>query len=97
MSAPRSSLWTFVLLSLPFSDARAANQRANRDVEGGNGVFGRIHLLNPFAKRQQYPPSACVDDIYEEWLESNTVGPEFCADLMSSPTVTNTIYLTPTV
>jgi hypothetical protein len=90
MYPPRSFLWIFVLLSLPFSDARVANQHAKRADEDGQG-------LNLLAKRQQYPPSACVNDVYEQWLQTNTIGPQFCADLMSSPTITNTIYLTPTV
>jgi hypothetical protein len=97
MYTPRSFLWTFVLLPLPFSDARVPSQNAKRDVTSGNIVSELIHQLSPLAKRQQSPPSACVDDIYEQWLENNTIGPQFCADLMSSPTVTNTIYLTPTV
>jgi len=97
MYTTRPLLWTFLLLSLRFSNARVVNQHARRDVVGGNAAFERIHRLNPFAKRQQYPPSACVDDVFIQWLESNTIGPEFCAGLMSSPTVTNTVYLTPTV
>lgn len=74
-----------------------ANQHAKHDVAGGDSISEHPRRFNPLAKRQQYPPSACVDDIYEQWLESNTIGPQFCADLMSSPTITNTIYLTPTM
>jgi hypothetical protein len=92
MYRPHSFLWTFVLLSLPFSDAGVANQHGKRDAAGQDS-----HRLNLLAKRQQYPPAACVNDVYEQWLQSNTIGPQFCAGLMSSPTITNTIYLTPTV
>lgn len=97
MYTSRSILWTFALLSLPFSDARVANQHAKHNVAGGDGVAERVHRFNPVAKRQQSPPSACVDDEYEQWLESKTIGPQFCAVLMSSPTITSTIYVTPTV
>ena len=92
MYLPRSFLWTFVLLLLPFSDARVTNQHAKRDAVGEDN-----HRLNLLTKRQQYPPSACVNDMYEQWLETNAIGPQFCAHLMSSPTITNIIYLTPTV
>jgi hypothetical protein len=90
MYTSHSILWTFALLSLPFSDARVTNQHAKHDVVGGDSE-------RPLAKRQQYPPSACVNDIYVQWLEFNAIGPQFCARFMSSPTITNTIYLTPTV
>jgi len=93
--------WTVFLLSLPDSHARATEKQVEWDVADGNALVERLSPFNPFIKRQDSSSSStsaapCVDDGYIRWLQSNTIGPEFCAELMTSPTATQTIYTTPT-
>jgi len=94
-------IWAVFLLSLPCTDARLAGMQVERGVTNENGLFDQLRPFSPFIKRQTSSPSStsaapCVDNGYIRWLQSNTIGPEFCAELMSSPTATQTIYTTPT-
>jgi len=93
--------WTVFLLSLPRSHARATEKQVERDVADGNALVERLNPFNPFIKRQDFSSSStstapCVYDGYIRWLQSNTIGPEFCAEFMTSSTATQTIYTTPT-